>query len=54
MQTTPPPVPAEKSHRWKGPAPDTRFGVFFWAVLAGLAVWLLVDVLPHHLYFGWR
>jgi hypothetical protein len=39
---------------WTWPDPGTRFGAIFYAVVGGLAVWLLVDVLPQHLYVRWR
>ncbi|WP_216590910.1 hypothetical protein [Streptomyces brasiliscabiei] len=44
----------DKACRWKLPAPDTRLGVLFYGVLAGLMVWLLIDVIPQHLHITWR
>ena len=37
------------------PEPSTPRGAVLYAVLGGLVVWLLVNVLPHvHIYISWR
>jgi hypothetical protein len=48
----PTPEPRPLPRMW--PAPDTKFGAFFYAVVGGLVVWLLVDVLPQHLSIRWH
>jgi hypothetical protein len=48
---------APRKFRWWWPPPNTRWGVFYYAVLAGLFVWLLITVVPHiHPYISvtWR
>ncbi|WP_405577116.1 hypothetical protein [Streptomyces sp. NBC_01190] len=39
---------------WWLPDPGTRLGAIFYAVYGGVVVWLVCEVLPHHLVIGWR
>jgi hypothetical protein len=45
-----PPASGPRSPRWRWPDPASRIGALFSAVAGGLVVWLLVDVLPHHVH----
>lgn len=40
-----------RRRRLNRPDPATPLGAVVYAVLGGLVVWLLVDVLPHHVQF---
>lgn len=41
------------ARRW--PEPATPQGAVLYAVIAGLIVWLLIDVLSHvHIYISWH
>jgi hypothetical protein len=57
---TPGPQPSarlEKPKRRWWPDTGTPWGAVLYAVIGGLIVWLLVDVLPHvhiHISFSWH
>ncbi|WP_157430169.1 hypothetical protein [Actinomadura oligospora] len=38
------------------PSPNTAIGALLYAIIGGVATWVIVDFLPRHLIFavGWR
>lgn len=51
------PGPIRNLTRRLWPETSTRWGAVLYAVIGGLIVWLLVDVLPHvhiHISIGWH
>ena len=46
--------PQDRRRRWL-PDPSTPWGAVMYAILGGLIVWLLVNVLPHvYISISWR
>lgn len=45
--------PGRRAVRW--PEPSTRLGAVLYAIIGGLIVWFLVDILPHvHIAISWH
>jgi hypothetical protein len=45
--------PGRREIRW--PEPSTRPGAILYAIIGGLVVWFLVDILPHlHIAISWH
>jgi hypothetical protein len=48
-----PPRPGWRAGRW--PEPSTRLGAILYAIIGGLIVWFLVNILPHiHIVVSWH
>jgi hypothetical protein len=48
-----PPRSGRRAGRW--PEPSTRLGAILYAIIGGLIVWFLVDILPHiHIVVSWH
>jgi hypothetical protein len=48
-----PPRPGRRALRW--PEASTPSGAILYAMIGGLLVWFLVDILPHvHIVISWR
>ena len=48
-----PPRPGRRTLRW--PETSAPAGAILYAILGGLIVWLLVDILPHvHIAISWH
>ncbi len=49
----PPPRPGKRALRW--PEASAPSGAILYAIIGGLIVWLLVDILPHvHIAISWH
>lgn len=45
--------PGKRAVRW--PETSTRLGAILYAIIGGLIVWFLVDILPHvHIAISWH
>jgi hypothetical protein len=50
-----PQTPPPQRSRWRWPTTDSKTGAILYAVIGGMIVYVLVDVLPHiHVHITWR